>query len=107
MIRRPPRSTLFPYTTLFRSRGAEGRRGIPIVAGPGHFDPEHRAERHAADYCLSVVDVEAVLRGAFPLAGVSRAVLFTDPRGSILVIPAGSGRHVQFVIHLRQAGGIE
>src|SRR3712207_8411271 len=25
MIRRPPRSTLFPYTTLFRSRGA--RRG--------------------------------------------------------------------------------
>src|SRR2546422_7704766 len=25
MIRRPPRSTLFPYTTLFRSRGVEGR----------------------------------------------------------------------------------
>src|SRR2546428_7847239 len=25
MIRRPPRSTLFPYTTLFRSRGASGR----------------------------------------------------------------------------------
>src|SRR5688572_32104562 len=31
MIRRPPRSTLFPYTTLFRStRGpSEGRRGGP------------------------------------------------------------------------------
>src|SRR3712207_6967942 len=27
MIRRPPRSTLFPYTTLFRS-GQRGRRGI-------------------------------------------------------------------------------
>src|SRR5258705_1823943 len=25
MIRRPPRSTLFPYTTLFRSSGAQGR----------------------------------------------------------------------------------
>src|SRR2546430_13214546 len=25
MIRRPPRSTLFPYTTLFRSRRARGR----------------------------------------------------------------------------------
>src|SRR2546430_9679248 len=25
MIRRPPRSTLFPYTTLFRSRSADGR----------------------------------------------------------------------------------
>src|SRR2546425_9718835 len=26
MIRRPPRSTLFPYTTLFRSRGTRRRR---------------------------------------------------------------------------------
>src|SRR2546426_8610222 len=26
MIRRPPRSTLFPYTTLFRSRDSGGRR---------------------------------------------------------------------------------
>src|SRR2546430_7704597 len=25
MIRRPPRSTLFPYTTLFRSKGTQGR----------------------------------------------------------------------------------
>src|SRR2546422_1482983 len=28
MIRRPPRSTLFPYTTLFRSRRAVPRRGV-------------------------------------------------------------------------------
>src|SRR2546426_3025952 len=28
MIRRPPRSTLFPYTTLFRSRGDGGMRGV-------------------------------------------------------------------------------
>src|SRR5258708_31813770 len=27
MIRRPPRSTLFPYTTLFRSRPGQGARG--------------------------------------------------------------------------------
>src|SRR5260221_2205518 len=27
MIRRPPRSTLFPYTTLFRSEGDAGRIG--------------------------------------------------------------------------------
>src|SRR3712207_7706967 len=26
MMRRPPRSTLFPYTTLFRSRGRRGER---------------------------------------------------------------------------------
>src|SRR3712207_7867188 len=30
MIRRPPRSTLFPYTTLFRSRAA-GRRGRGLL----------------------------------------------------------------------------
>src|SRR3712207_7300371 len=28
MIRRPPRSTLFPYTTLFRSKNAESKQGI-------------------------------------------------------------------------------
>src|SRR2546422_9823207 len=38
MIRRPPRSTLFPYTTLFRSRvdlprPRGGRRGDPMTSG--------------------------------------------------------------------------
>src|SRR2546422_7354314 len=32
MIRRPPRSTLFPYTTLFRS-GQVGGAGLPHLAG--------------------------------------------------------------------------
>src|SRR5256885_10799591 len=37
MIRRPPRSTLFPYTTLFRSRAADGRgaEGGDRLGGPG------------------------------------------------------------------------
>src|SRR2546430_13390536 len=36
MIRRPPRSTLFPYTTLFRSRRGHGRgRTRRAVGGPG------------------------------------------------------------------------
>src|SRR5687768_17958534 len=44
MIRRPPRSTLFPYTTLFRSRGPS-RAGC-IRAVPAHLGaPAHRAER--------------------------------------------------------------
>src|SRR5256885_10697241 len=34
MIRRPPRSTLFPYTTLFRSRSPRGRTPSPRDAGP-------------------------------------------------------------------------
>src|SRR2546426_7572257 len=45
MIRRPPRSTLFPYTTLFRSRGA--RRQAPGGDGrragrEGRAAQEHR-----------------------------------------------------------------
>src|SRR5688572_31786897 len=38
MLRRPPRSTLFPYTTLFRSAGlpnAGGGEGSPYGRGPG------------------------------------------------------------------------
>ena len=31
MIRRPPRSTLFPYTTLFRSRAKAADRSYAIV----------------------------------------------------------------------------
>src|SRR2546427_5157868 len=31
MIRRPPRSTLFPYTTLFRSRSRAGRQAAASV----------------------------------------------------------------------------
>src|SRR5256884_3735983 len=33
MIRRPPRSTLFPYTTLFRSAGVSGKRPARNHAG--------------------------------------------------------------------------
>src|SRR2546422_7064949 len=32
MIRRPPRSTLFPYTTLFRSYRLQGRAGKGIIS---------------------------------------------------------------------------
>src|SRR2546427_7938523 len=38
MIRRPPRSTLFPYTTLFRSRG-QGRAGGGAEGAGGGPDP--------------------------------------------------------------------
>src|SRR5258708_10421637 len=40
MIRRPPRSTLFPYTTLFRSMWALTMRTpfqLPVVAGAGGY----------------------------------------------------------------------
>src|SRR5205809_2519728 len=61
MIRRPPRSTLFPYTTLFRSRDlvldARGRRsgdprlgGEPLAGrGASGRDPESRSEEHTSE----------------------------------------------------------
>src|SRR2546429_5387733 len=39
MIRRPPRSTLFPYTTLFRSSGLDPVEGVPSNRG-GHGIPQ-------------------------------------------------------------------
>src|SRR3712207_8720924 len=69
MIRRPPRSTLFPYTTLFRSPpardgpvvGAEPRRGHrgpegapdparrPLRPRRPRGLPEHRSEEHTSE----------------------------------------------------------
>src|SRR2546429_404883 len=54
MIRRPPRSTLFPYTTLFRSRSAAANLWMVASAGgeakvlvdrPG----ENRSEEHTSE----------------------------------------------------------
>src|SRR3712207_7786599 len=60
MIRRPPRSTLFPYTTLFRSPGHLAPAGEPAaedvagqlleaetLLGPGAFD--RRSEEHTSE----------------------------------------------------------
>src|SRR3712207_8461368 len=41
MIRRPPRSTLFPYTTLFRSRGAKPPRRYELLGGISLLSPEY------------------------------------------------------------------
>src|SRR5256884_9555097 len=46
MIRRPPRSTLFPYTTLFRSHQLHQRR-LAAAQQPG---VAHRATEDAAQY---------------------------------------------------------
>src|SRR5258706_10614458 len=58
MIRRPPRSTLFPYTTLFRSEIVQRERRRPLDAlSPGHApspQPEctctrARSEEHTSE----------------------------------------------------------
>src|SRR2546426_3801214 len=70
MIRRPPRSTLFPYTTLFRSF-SDGRRG----GGSGRrlgAAPHHSSRRPRAGP-VPVVQWSLLLCGS--LAGVGRAPL--------------------------------
>src|SRR2546425_9136463 len=60
MIRRPPRSTLFPYTTLFRSPGnsASARPGAaartasatsPAPGPPSNDEPISRSEEHTSE----------------------------------------------------------
>src|SRR5256885_5566902 len=57
MIRRPPRSTLFPYTTLFRSivdefMEALGKRRIPEIArgtGQSVEEVQARSEEHTSE----------------------------------------------------------
>src|SRR5256885_4979552 len=51
MIRRPPRSTLFPYTTLFRSvlpHVKSGKLRVLAVTGK-HRSPELRSEEHTSE----------------------------------------------------------
>src|SRR2546430_4052217 len=58
MIRRPPRSTLFPYTTLFRSLGGErfvdAHHEFRNIVEPGelrvvHDQAEERSEEHTSE----------------------------------------------------------
>src|SRR5438034_1562653 len=50
MIRRPPRSTLFPYTTLFRSGHGAGRRWESLPARDGRSaGRQRRSEEHTSE----------------------------------------------------------
>src|SRR5438445_9382150 len=52
MIRRPPRSTLFPYTTLFRSRIASAvgfAEGVTAGNQRDRFFVVHRSEEHTSE----------------------------------------------------------
>src|SRR3982750_4971005 len=49
MIRRPPRSTLFPYTTLFRSRAPCGRRPLRGLRRRSPPEAPKRSEEHTSE----------------------------------------------------------
>src|SRR2546430_10648008 len=52
MIRRPPRSTLFPYTTLFRSRSIPSHKALAPASSRltnGSYQPITRSEEHTSE----------------------------------------------------------
>src|SRR5256885_13316276 len=59
MIRRPPRSTLFPYTTLFRSSNAYAFPAIDVHCKRGHAPLAHGFDL-GLDHALDVLRVEVV-----------------------------------------------
>src|SRR3989441_12995406 len=63
MIRRPPRSTLFPYTTLFRS--SRNRTGWFYVTVPDPALPAVQRERLLRDHCRHELAATALHEG-FP-----------------------------------------
>src|SRR2546430_10198471 len=80
MIRRPPRSTLFPYTTLFRSGNETTRNGI---SGGLQVLCEHPDQRARLQNNMALMDtaVDEILRWTSPLHHMSRRAA------------AGSGEH--------------
>src|SRR5260370_3044463 len=51
MIRRPPRSTLFPYTTLFRSKSAIRRTRIPPARSISAVERRHQRPSNFLSCC--------------------------------------------------------
>src|SRR6478672_6186420 len=49
MIRRPPRSTLFPYTTLFRSASKQPGLAATAPQGPSRACSRARSEEHTSE----------------------------------------------------------
>src|SRR3712207_7390486 len=69
MIRRPPRSTLFPYTTLFRSNADEGDPGAFMDRSILEGDPCGVIEgMMIAGYAIGASQALVYIRAEYPLA---------------------------------------
>src|SRR5260221_5240572 len=61
MIRRPPRSTLFPYTTLFRSLVRDG--GVFATGYDAELDELRAIQNNCDDFLLELEAKEKLLTG--------------------------------------------
>src|SRR2546422_9582888 len=104
MIRRPPRSTLFPYTTLFRS---EFRGPGDILGTRQHGLPALRAGNLIRDASLMTLArreasafVERLAGGGAKLARALAQRLERRWQGSFNLLPAGWGGALHFLLSL-------
>src|SRR3712207_9191032 len=67
MIRRPPRSTLFPYTTLFRSLFELSAQKMIQVEKQAHILSMERVEQRLANYLLDLSKVANDYRFSLPM----------------------------------------
>src|SRR3712207_7063220 len=74
MIRRPPRSTLFPYTTLFRSRNT--RRNAPAPGDTRRFRAKSRKLHKVQETSL-----KELFYGSPNLEALSHAILLARHHG--------------------------
>src|SRR5690554_7343073 len=84
MIRRPPRSTLFPYTTLFRSKGLvtaihqlQGAPGVHVISDTQRaFQVTRRSEEHTSELqSRPHLVCRLLLEKKKPLADITTAAL--------------------------------
>src|SRR5438445_13734717 len=73
MMRRAPRSTLFPYTTLFRSLGAEGVAVHEAARADAGLAALSRAAAAGTPFDLAILDAQMPDRDGFELAAAVRA----------------------------------
>src|SRR2546430_9623008 len=95
MIRRPPRSTLFPYTTLFRSGGeseVDVRRGTLLRAEVRARPQTGRSEEHTSELqSQSNLVCRLLLEKKTTPAFLDNAVL--SGQGGVPVGPKVNGKH--------------
>src|SRR5256886_14299879 len=106
MIRRPPRSTLFPYTTLFRSVGQEGETAyiaMELLEGRSLHqmlkDPKRIAFHTAADIAAQVAEA---LEHAHKFSIVHRDV----KPANVVVAPSGRAKLTDFGVAFIPASNV-
>src|SRR3712207_1044838 len=83
MIRRPPRSTLFPYTTLFRSAPEDDGSAIAEFSGKELI----RGEPDASSFPSGGIRATFEARGYTAWDPTSPAFILENPNGTTLCIP--------------------